>query len=98
MSVIRPMREQVEAAARNQCPQPWCADTPDGKLAVQVATLGPVGLSFHHLTYTSPKLSSLSMPELLDACRQLAQRLTYLLEPIRVIEADESLGTVQMRL
>jgi hypothetical protein len=97
MSVIQPIRKQLEAAARDQCPQPWCAVTREGRLATQVAALGPVGLSFHYLTYTSAKLAGLSMPELQAACRQLAQRLSYLMEPIQVIEADENLGTVQMR-
>jgi hypothetical protein len=54
-------------------------------------------LSFDRLTYTSAGLSGLSMSELEDRCRRLAERLSYLLEPIRVLEADENEGTVQMR-
>ena len=97
MSQMESIREQLEKAERSQTPQPWKANTSRGVLVVQLRAWGPIGLSFDRLTYRCPGLSGVSMSQLHDACSQLAQRLAYLLEPIRVLEIDEAQGAVQMR-
>jgi hypothetical protein len=97
MQPTQSIQSQVEAAGGQQAPQPLTVKTPRGKLVVDVAAQGTIGLSFRRLTYSSPSLQSLSMSDLQEACCQLAERLTYLLEPIRVIESDAGLQAVQMR-
>ncbi len=97
MNQGKSIRDQLESAARNQTAQPWHASTSRGVLDVHVRALGSIGLSFDRLTYRAPSLSGVSMSELQKACHQLAQRLAYLLEPIRVLEVDEARGAVQMR-
>ena len=41
--------------------------------------------------------SSQSAERLRDKCTELSAKLTYLLEPLQIIECDEELSTVQMR-
>ena len=41
--------------------------------------------------------SSRSAERLRDMCSELSTKLTYLLEPLQIIECDEELATVQMR-
>lgn len=72
-------------------------DTENGRIEVEVNDVNPLACSLDRLTYKSARLSDAPFDRLKDVSGQLRQRLTYLLEPLATIEADDQLQTVQMR-
>ena len=58
------------------------------RLSLVVEAAGPVGLSFDKLTFSTESPSAWSAPELKGWGDRLAARVTYLLEPLVVLEAD----------
>jgi hypothetical protein len=66
-------------------------------LSLQILQIDPLGLAFEGLILESPRLANTPTKELTAVADQLAAKLTYLLEPLRVIEIDGTAGAVQMR-
>lgn len=71
--------------------------TPDGKLLAQLSAVDPIGCGCDRLSYQTAKLAGQSLERLKQISGALTKRLTYLLEPVGLLEADAESCTVQLR-
>jgi len=70
----------------------------EGKqLECQIEALDRLGCAVEHVQVSSPVLAAASLVRLHEVSQALAAKLTYLLEPIAVIETDQEEQSVQMR-
>lgn len=69
----------------------------NGRLAAQVTAVDRLACAFEELRLESPALANKSMDELKVLSNRLCQRLSYLLEPIALIETDADTCTTQLR-
>ena len=67
------------------------------QLQCEIETLDRLGCAVSRLNIASPALAAASLERLQSVGQALAARLTYLLEPIAVLECDADEQTVQMR-
>jgi hypothetical protein len=67
------------------------------KLTLHLTSLDTVGLAFDALEFVTTARSDWSSAALKDWGQRLASRLTYLLEPLQVLEVDPQGGEVQIR-
>ncbi len=67
------------------------------RLSLQVSAAGPVGLAFEFLEFSTLSRNSWSVDELNAWGCRLAARVTYLMEPLTVLEADPLAGEVLLR-
>jgi len=72
-------------------------DVDHGKLECQLTAIDSMGCSFRNLELQTSKLADASVNELKDLSDSLSQRLSYLLEPIGLVEADDEHCVVQLR-
>ena len=72
-------------------------DTDNGRIEADLLAVDAIGCSFLTLAYSTDKLASSSLEELKKISESLISRLTYLLEPIGVVEVDRDRAAVQMR-
>jgi hypothetical protein len=68
-----------------------------GELKVEVTEADSMAISFESFEFVSDRLANASTKRLSEIADNLARKLTYLLEPLRVIEVDGDAGAVQMR-
>lgn len=72
-------------------------DVDGGRIEADLLAVDAIGCSFQTLGYSTDKLAGLSLDELKAISESLVSRLTYLLEPIGVVEVDRDRAAVQMR-
>lgn len=72
-------------------------DTAGGRVEADLIAVDAIGCSFHTLGYSTDKLASSSLDELKSISEDLTKRLTYLLEPIGMVEVDRDRAAVQLR-
>lgn len=72
-------------------------DLPHGRLTAEVLAVDAIGCSVDGVSFATPKLANVGVPQLKKISDELTRRLTYLLEPIGLIETDQDSATVQMR-
>lgn len=68
-----------------------------GRLEAQIDKADTMSVAFTSFAFHSDKLATAETPVLSRIADALAGKLTYLLEPLRVIEIDGQAGAVQMR-
>jgi hypothetical protein len=68
-----------------------------GRLTLHLTALDSVGLACSSLEFTTVGRPELSADALKRWGERLAARVTYLMEPLKVLEVDPSGGEVQMR-
>lgn len=73
------------------------ADNGSGVLVADMAEADTLSVSLESLEFKSDRLANSDTRELSRIADQLSKKLTYLLEPLRVIEIDGDAGAVQMR-
>ena len=78
-------------------PQMLTVDTEAGRLECQMAALDSIGCEFDRLALVPDRLAARFAEELKRLGETLASRLTYLLEPIGVVEFDPEGCVVQLR-
>jgi hypothetical protein len=71
--------------------------SPDGCIEADLLAVDAIGCSFQTLAYSTDKLANSSLAELKEISEKLTTRLTYLLEPIGVVEADADRCSIQLR-
>jgi hypothetical protein len=95
------LKEQTKTALTNHAHQtgPHRLELEDGgdRLTAELLAVDKLACEFAHLTLRTGKLAGVSGERLQTIAKGLAQRLTYLLEPIAPIETDAEGCTVQMR-
>jgi hypothetical protein len=95
------LKEQTKAALANCAqqigPHGLALEENLDRLTAELFSIDTLACEFSHLTLATGKLAATSPERLLEIAKGLAQRLTYLLEPISPIETDAEGCTVQMR-
>ncbi len=72
-------------------------DDGPNRLALELTALDSVGAAFDCLEFTATDRQEWSSEALNGWGRRLADRVTYLLEPLKVVEVDTGGGQVQIR-
>jgi hypothetical protein len=72
-------------------------DLPTGRVEADLLAVDAIGCSFQTLAYSTDKLAGASLDELKEISQSLTATLTYLLDPIGLIEADADRCAVQLR-
>jgi len=72
-------------------------DAPAGRVEADLLAVDAIGCSFQTLGYSTDRLSSATLEELKSISQALTAKLTYLLEPIGLVEADADRCSVQLR-
>ena len=72
-------------------------DVESGRIEADLLTVDAIGCSFQTLGYSTDKLAGLPLDDLKAISESLVSRLTYLLEPIGVVEVDQDRAAVQLR-
>ena len=72
-------------------------DCDAGRVEADLLAVDAIGCSFQTLAYSTDKLADASLDELKAISETLTGKLTYLLEPIGVVEADADRCSVQLR-
>ena len=67
------------------------------RLALRVAAAGPVGLAFDGLDFATSARPEWSVEDLKTWGARLAARISYVMEPLAVLEADALAGEVVLR-
>jgi len=73
------------------------AEAGPSRIALGVTERGPVGLAFVELHYARSNAGELSTEALRAWGNRLAARLTYLMEPLVVLEVDAQAGEAELR-
>lgn len=73
------------------------ARTPSGRIVGQLETVDNVGVSFTRFDYQSSTLAAATVDSLKALSTKIQQRLTYLLEPISLLETDAESVSIQLR-
>lgn len=78
---------------------PCHVEAEDGghRLSLQLTAAGPVGLAFDHLNYATADRSDRPATALRTWADRLAAKLTYLMEPLVVLEIDPIAGAAELR-
>jgi hypothetical protein len=71
--------------------------TTNGRIVGQLETVDTVGVSFTRFDYQSSTLANATVDSLKALSAKIQQRLTYLLEPISLLETDAESVSIQMR-
>lgn len=72
-------------------------DTPEGRIEADLVAVDVIGCSFQTLGYSTNRLADATLDRLKEISDALTRKLTYLLEPIGLIEADADRCSVQLR-
>jgi len=72
-------------------------DCDAGRIEADLLAVDAIGCSFQTIGLTTTKLADASLDKLKETSEKLTGRLTYLLEPIGIVEADADRCSVQMR-
>lgn len=72
-------------------------DAEGGRIEADLLAVDAIGCSFQTLGYSTAKLADATLDDLKNISESLTSRLTYLLEPIGVVEVDRDRAAVQLR-
>lgn len=72
-------------------------DCDGGRVEADLLAVDAIGCSFQTLSYSTDKLAAATIDQLKTISAALTAKLTYLLEPIGLIEADADRCCVQLR-
>jgi hypothetical protein len=72
-------------------------DCDAGRIEADLVAVDAIGCSFQTLGLSTAKLADASLDELKALSETLTEKLTYLLEPIGVVEADADRCSIQLR-
>jgi hypothetical protein len=72
-------------------------DAGGGRIEADLLAVDAIGCSLQTLGYSTDKLAASTLDELKAISEKLTGKLTYLLEPIGVVEVDRDRAAVQLR-
>jgi hypothetical protein len=72
-------------------------DGPEGRIEADLLAVDAIGCSFQTLAYATSRLARATLEQLKEISAALTAKLTYLLEPIGLVEADADRCAVQLR-
>jgi hypothetical protein len=98
MTLSRKIADAVESLPEGALPPSLVeAEAGPSRLALTLTARGPVGLAFETLDYARGDHAGLSTENLRAWGARLAARLTYLMEPLVVLEVDAEAGEAKLR-
>jgi hypothetical protein len=98
MTLSRKIADAVESlTAAAELPRVVEAEAGAARLALNLTARGPVGIAFDGLDFASTDRADLSADALRAWGDRLAARLTYLMEPLVVLEVDAQAGEAELR-
>lgn len=98
MSVKQQLLQSLQQfAAAGSGPFQLDESTPAGRLTATMHTVDRLACAFDALQFESSKLANKSLDELKELSNRLCAKLSYLLEPIALIETDVDTCTTQLR-
>ncbi len=68
-----------------------------GRLEADLLAVDAIGCSFQTMGYSTDRLAGAALDDLRSISESLIGRLTYLLEPIGLVEVDQDRAAVQLR-
>ena len=68
-----------------------------GRIEADLVGVDAIGCAFQTLAYSTDKLAAADLDRLKEISQTLTAKLTYLLEPIGVVEADVDRCAIQLR-
>ena len=71
--------------------------TPSGRIVGNLDAIDAIGCSFMRFDYQSATLANATVDSLKALSAKIQQRLTYLLEPVSLLEVDKESVSIQMR-
>lgn len=71
--------------------------TPTGRVVANLEAVDAIGCSFTRFDYQSSTLANATVDSLKALSNKIQQRLTYLLEPVSLLEVDAESVSIQMR-
>jgi len=72
-------------------------DSEAGRIEADLVAVEPIGCTFQTLGLSTGKLANSTLDELKAISEDLTSKLTYLLEPIGLVEADADRCSIQLR-
>jgi hypothetical protein len=72
-------------------------DVEGGRIEADLLAVDAIGCSIQTLGYSTDKLAEATLDDLRSISETLTGRLTYLLEPIGLVEADSDRAAIQLR-
>ena len=69
----------------------------DAEMVVRLQALDSMACEFEEIQLTSPRLADATFDQLMPMAKAIIDRLTYLYEPLAVIEADQEAHVIQLR-
>lgn len=98
MSLSRKIAAAVEGRpAAGALPCAVVVEDGPHRLELELTAAGPVGLAFDRLAFSAAARPELSTEALRGWAERLASRLTYLMEPLIVLEVDAVAGEAELR-
>ena len=98
MNLSRKLAAALDARLDIDLPTaPLVVDDGDHRLSLELTACGPVGLAFTALEFTSAAASERTTEALRAWADRLAARVTYLMEPLVVLEVDTVAGEAELR-
>lgn len=98
MSLKANIQSQLQAIAQTGGGgQTLTIPTPSGTLSAQLLTVDRLACALETLTFETDKLAGATIAQLKQLSDTLTKQLSYLLEPISLIESDADSATVQLR-
>lgn len=97
MALVQDINQELQRIAGIVGGGTLAVDVPTGRLTAEIAAVDAIGCSTSLVTFSTPKLAGATVQDLKKLSDELSRRLSYLMEPISLIEADAELATVQMR-
>ena len=98
MTLSRKIADAVDSPAPDaSMPILVQAEASPFRLALNLIARGPIGLAFEGLDYARTDRADLSTEALRGWGDRLAGRLTYLMEPLVVLEVDAQAGEAELR-
>lgn len=88
---------QIGDFGSGQPPQLLSFDVAGGRIECELLALDRLACAFSRLDFETPKLAEASTADLRRIGKTLADRLTYLLEPLALVEIDPDQGAAQLR-
>ncbi|WP_435011242.1 hypothetical protein P12x_002548 [Tundrisphaera lichenicola] len=98
MTLSRKIADAVESlSAGGELPRIVQAEAGPHRLSLNLNAHGPVGIAFENLDFASADQADRSADGLRAWGDRLAARLTYLMEPLIVLEVDAEAGQAELR-
>lgn len=98
MTLTRKIAAALDETSRDQMlPSLVSAEDGPDRLQLELTAIGSIGVAFDSLEFATTRRPEWSAEELAAWGERLARRVSYLMEPLKVLEIDAEAGAVEIR-